>query len=154
MLKKYSAILFLFFAYAILIGHDFIPHHHNSKEAGHQHLHTHEGDDGHHHSHSNHSGDVSGTQDESEKEKDDDGALGNLLAHFVHSGESLFFITHQNNINFYPFQVLLMCSRTSTEFQILYLLPPILLKPPLDHFKYTSPPALFSGLRAPPASIV
>lgn len=81
MFKQCLAFILLGFSSILMVGHDIIPHHHASND--HHHHSKHDQKDSHysHHSHSNkhHS--------DSKNSSEDEGAIGDLLSHFVHTGD-------------------------------------------------------------------
>ncbi|MDZ4844761.1 MAG: hypothetical protein SH857_04340 [Chitinophagales bacterium] len=132
MLKKYTALLFFTIAYALILGHNIIPHHHHDSNhdlAEHQQLHQ-EHDDNH-----------------------EDG-LNHLFAHFVHSGDAFTFTTNHNINNVFSKQLFLMAVALSDNFSLdRFSVLPLVFSPPEKQVIYISPHSLASGLRAPPAFI-
>ena len=90
MIKKYGSILLMFIAMAIMLVHNFIPHHHHQHDLEHS---TFE----HHHAHSHHHGDEEGENDESD--------FGHLFSHFQHGEEGLNFINNHHFNNCFSKQV-------------------------------------------------
>jgi hypothetical protein len=133
MLKKRATILFLTLAYAILLGHNIIPHHHHDTE--------HDLTEHHQTSH-NH---------DSEKDSED---LSHILSHFIHSSDGFTFTVNHNISNTLSQQLFLLFAVLPDNFSVdEFIIPPLLHKPPAEHFIYISPHSLSSGLRAPPAFI-
>lgn len=122
----------MFTAYAILLGHNIIPHHHHSTE--------HELAE-HHHTHHSHDGDEEG--------KD----LSHLFSHFIHSAEGFIF-TSSNNITLSKLQLLLVAVLPDNFSLDEFLIPPLLLKQSEEHHVYISPHSHPSGLRAPPVTFI
>lgn len=131
MLKKYTAILMLFTAYAILLGHNTIPHHHHDSDRNLT---------------GQHNADHHQDQDESDNDE-----LTHLFSHFTHSADGhTFKCTHStdNTSNKELLTPVIALSDGSTI--DAFLLPALLHKPPSEQFNYVPPNALPSGLRAPP----
>lgn len=136
MLKKRAAI-FLLTAFAIMLGHSIIPHHHHTYEHKISALQfSHE-----HHDHDN------------DENRDDD--LGHLFSHFIHPVDNFTFTTtHINNISFAK-QLFLFVAVLPGNFSLKdFHIPRLLLKPPAEHLNFISPYSLSSGLRAPPAIFI
>lgn len=122
----------IFTAYAILLGHNIIPHHH----------HTNEHDLAEHHqTHHNHDGD--------EESRD----LGHLFSHFIHSTDGFIF-TGAHSIAFSKLQLLFVALLPDNFSLNEFLIPPLLHKQPAEHLVYISPYSHLSGLRAPPAKFI
>lgn len=133
MLKKKTALLFLTLAYAILLGHNIIPHHHhdNPKKLSE----NHETD---HHDH----------------DTDNDG-LSHLLSHLIHSAAGYTFpATHNITNTFFKQQFSFVAVLPDNYSLDEFLIPPLLHKPPAEHLIYISPHSHPSGLRAPPATFI
>lgn len=130
MFKKRTAILFLYLAYALLLGHNIIPHHHHH----HEHL------PGHHTTHHHH-----------DKDADSHG-LKHLFAFFVHAADGFTFTTTQHSqfIKHYCGVAILNNNFSLDEF----LIRPLLDKPPEELLIIISPHTHPSGLRAPPAPFI
>lgn len=119
-------------AYAILLGHSIIPHHHHDSELE---LTEHHQTDHHY--------------NEGEGSEEGEG-LRHILSHFIHSADAFTFVnTLKISSMFYSVIAILPYN---FSFDGL-LIPPLLYKPPAEHFIYNSPHSLSSGLRAPPAFI-
>ncbi|OFY86880.1 MAG: hypothetical protein A3F72_00535 [Bacteroidetes bacterium RIFCSPLOWO2_12_FULL_35_15] len=132
MLRKRIALFLLTVAYAILLGHNNVPHHHHDTDHD---LTAHHHND--HHDNSDHSS------------KDFD----HLYSHFIHSD---IFITanNDNKINIFSKQLFLKVAVSPTDFFLCdYTIQFLLHKLPEKTFIYISPHSLSSGLRAPPAFI-
>ena len=133
MLKKRTAILLLTLAYAILLGHNIIPHHHHENN---QELTAHHQTDHH--------------QDDNEDNED----LSHILSHFIHSSDEFTFTGSHNISNTSSKQLLSFIAVLPHNFSLdEFLIPSLLHKPPAEHFIYISPHSLSSGSRAPPAFI-
>jgi hypothetical protein len=72
MLKKYSIITILLFAYTIVLGHSIIPHHHHHND-------SHETKQSEHHHHSDH---------ENDHHDNDDESLADDFENYIHSGDT------------------------------------------------------------------
>lgn len=134
MLKKRIAILILTLAYAILLGHNIIPHHHHDHD---EHLSEHHGADHQH-----------------DSDADNDGVM-ELFAHCTHTADGFAFTSAHNFSTMFSklqltFVALLLDNFAFDEF----LIPPLLHKPPAEHLIYISPHSHSSGLRAPPLSFL
>lgn len=132
MLKKRTAIVFLTLAYAILFGHDIIPHHHhpNLKELSE-----------HHSTHQNHETDSEG--------------ISHLLSHIFHSAEGFTFsplhaIAKTFSKQQPSFDVVLTGIFSFDTFPSL----PFLYQLVAEHPSYISPHSYPCGLRAPPAIFI
>ncbi len=127
MLKRTATFTFLSLAYAVILGHSIVPHHHDS---------THESVIAHQAYHPNH---------------DDDG-LNNPFSHFFHSGDDAFYTVNHNFSNNFIRQ---LCVVAVASFDDFLFSPPLSrqagFSPPPDPFAYISPHVLTSGLRAPPS---
>lgn len=133
MLKKYTTILLMFTAYAILLGHNIVPHHHDSDHDLTEHHQT----SPHHH-------------DDDHKDK----WQGDFFSHFIHSTDGVTFTGSYNISNTLSKQLFSLIAVLPDNFSLdEFLIPPLLHKPPAEHFIYISPHSLSSGLRAPPAFI-
>ena len=134
MLKKYTAILMMFTAYAILIGHSIVPHHHHDNE---HHLTEHH--DTEHHNHDDH----------------EDEGLGNIFSHFIHPDDSFTFTASHSISNTFSKQLFSFVAVLPDNFALdEFHIPPLLHKPPEEHLICISPHSLSSGLRAPPATFI
>lgn len=86
MVKKYGTILMLFTALVIMLGHNFIPHHHHDFKLS---LAEH-----HHH----HSGDHLHGDDSEENNESEESDLGDLFSNFQHGVNGItFLISHHLN---------------------------------------------------------
>lgn len=133
--KRYTAILFLFVAYAILLGHNLIPHHHHDHDSTAK-----------HHSHGHH-------DNGNDENKSDD--LNHILTHFMHSAEGFSFLISHNIPNTLLKQHIPLVAVLPYNFSIDELQVPHLRdKPPAVYLVYISPHFHPSGLRAPPATII
>ncbi|MEX1001313.1 MAG: hypothetical protein WDZ35_04290 [Crocinitomicaceae bacterium] len=133
----------IFTALAILLGHDFIPHHHHNKEqVAFDHSHSHV--DGHHHDHDH-------DNDNDEEENDFD--FLHFLSHIPHNGDGVTFLkvkelgkTQYKQLNtsailqtHFTFNTILDIERQNA--------------PPFKVVYFNSQHYLPSGLRAPPVFI-
>lgn len=133
MLNKKTAIFFLTVAYAILLLHNIIPHHHhdNIKELT----------EHHHSDHHDHDTDHKG--------------LSHLLSHFIHSADSFTFPTNHNITNTFTKQQLSFVAVLPNNFSPDdFLIPPLLNNSYAEQVIYISPHSHPSGLRAPPATFI
>lgn len=133
MLKKRTAILFLTLAYAILLGHNIIPHHHH----GHDH-------------------DVTEHQQTNHNHPDDgDNGMDNPYSQLIHPDDGFTFTTSHNITNTFSKQQL---SLVAVLPDIILLgetfIPPLLYKRFAEQVVYISPHSHPSGLRAPPATFI
>ncbi len=134
MLKKYTAILLMFTAYAILLGHSVIPHHHHDTD--------HDLTEQHHQTEHHHDDDA------------DSEDLSHLFFHFPHSADGFTCITAHNFNNTFSKRLLSFVVVLPDNFLFhKFIIPPLLYKPPAEHLIYISPHSLSLGLRAPPAFI-
>ncbi len=140
MLKKICSILMISTALAILLGHNFIGHHHHDKEQiAFDHSHAHD----HHH------------ENENNDDEENDFDFLHFLSHLPHDGDDIFFLNGQD------------CNKTSSKKLlplVAFFQPSFTFKSSLEFVRQNSPPhkvvysnsqySLPSGLRAPPAFIV
>lgn len=151
MLKKYIALLFLCISNLIIIGHDIIPHEHFGHTEDVELTLHHESGHGHDHHHT-----VPSSDHDSDEHEDEHSSLGDLFAHFIHTGS--YFPESENQ--FVQGKVL------KDAPTIASLVMPITIRKEDDSFSinqqnncwhdkpiYISPHSLSSGLRAPPVSI-
>lgn len=150
MLKKYSAFFFIGVAYAILLGHNIVPHHHHHKDSQ---SHHHNVADHHHHSdeHLGNSEHHSSHEHESQEENKE---LGDLFSHFVHADDN--FTIAANHLNHvFSKQWLDITALVQGNFSLdSYCIRPLKHKPPAEYPVYISPNLLSSGLRGPPTFII
>ena len=128
MLKKYTAILLTFTAYAILLAHNIIPHHHH---------------DNHHHS----------EEDQQVNHHHHHEELNNLFSLFIHSADELTATTNSGSI---PTHFKQMPSDVTVTYNVFFNqlpLPPLLYCTSVEHLVYIPPHFFSSGLRAPPVFI-
>ena len=141
-MKKYMAILMMFTAYAILLGHNIIPHHHHNNL---EELTEHHNSD-HHHESNTHAG-------EHQTNGHHDDGIGHLFSHFLHLDDA-FTLIHTNKINstfakhLFSFVSILPNYFSFNDLNI----PDCIIIPPPEQIIYLSPHSLFAGLRAPPLS--
>lgn len=130
MLKKKLAFFLTAFAYAILLGHNLVAHHHHHKD-----LHSSK----HHHTSHNHT------------DEEENNGLDNLFSHFIHPDNDITF-TSQNINNNFSRSLLSIVAVLPVKLSLnVFLIPPLLYKPPAQHLFYISPHPVSPGLRAPPA---
>lgn len=137
MLKKFLSILMLYSALAIMLGHNFIPHHHHNFE---HHKESHHHKDGHHH------------DDDSEDESDD---WGHLFSGLHHGAEGLTFLTSHT----YTEHLSKQFFQFTAPYTSKYILYQVIIEarqnaPPYIVDYHNSQYFLPSGLRAPPIFIV
>jgi len=133
MLKRHSAFLLMFTAYAILLGHSIVPHHHHhdSAELNRHHDHDHE------HNH-----------DDAEKS----GGLNHLFSHFLHASDEITFRDPLIfNTNFSTQLLSFVAVLPENLSFIFYTLPPLEYKPPAEEYIFKADFKLSFGLRAPPS---
>jgi hypothetical protein len=134
MLKKYLAILMMFTAYAILLGHNIVPHQH--------------------HDHDEHFTEDHHTDYHPDDDADDDG-LNHLFAHFNHAADGFTFTTSNNIGNIFSKLQLTFVALLPDNFLLdEFLIPTLPDKPPKEHLVYISIHSHPSGLRAPPATFI
>lgn len=121
----------MFTAYAILLGHSIIPHHHHDTE----------------HDLTEHCQ----TEHQHDGDKEDE-SLKYVLSHFIHSFDG-FTTLNKHNITFSKQLVSIVAVLCGNFSLSSFTIPPLLYKPPAEHLIYISPHSLSSGLRAPPAFI-
>lgn len=128
----------LYSALALMLGHNFIPHHHNygHKDTAHHH-HAHDG--AHHHDH-----DTEDTND-----------WGHLFLGIQHGVEGLLFLTSHSYISKFSKQIPQSIALHSSDFTFRNIIIDVPQKvPPYIASSYNSRIFLPCGLRAPPFSIV
>src|SRR5688572_30767267 len=115
MLKKFTALLFLFIAGAILLGHSIIPHHHHDHDHDHDHgqdLKEHPGSSPHH-----------------DNEANND--LSHLFSHFIHSTDFFTVSTNKDISTSFSKQLALTVAILPADFlSIPFDIPPLFGKPP------------------------
>ncbi len=136
MLKKYSIITLLLFAYTIVLAHSIIPHHHHKD--------SHETKKNEHHHHNNHDND----------HNDDDGSLAHDFENYIHAGDT-------QDLHEKPDS-----KPSNNTIAIVYILPVYNFKikaiespPPVVRLSNDCIPLLLhylstKGLRAPPCDLV
>jgi hypothetical protein len=142
MLNRFISILMMFSALALMLGHNFIPHHHDfgHSEAAHHHHHHHHHQDGHHHDHD--------TNDESDD-------WSNPFWGIQHGAEGLTFLTSKNSADNCSKQIHQFAPLQISSFNCIPVLVDVRQNaPPYIADYYNSHSFLPSGLRAPPISIV
>ncbi|MBP6334667.1 MAG: hypothetical protein KA444_04270 [Bacteroidia bacterium] len=133
MLKRYAPIFLLTLAYAILLGHNIVPHHHHDSK--------HELTE-HHHSHHQHG-------------EDEGMDLSDLFSHFVHSSDDFMFTAGHSFSNNVSNQMLSFDFILPDEILFTAIFVPLFRhKPPAELPIYYSPHSHSCGLRAPPSSFV
>ncbi len=152
MLKKYTGLFFLLIAYAILLGHDVIPHHHGE-------LNSHQKADKHHHStiphhHHEHTTNSTHGHDHSSNDGDDKEAskLGHLFSQFFHAADGITFTSKAHISNtvskqLFSFDAILPNSFLVKEIDI----PPLIARTKEIVVISNQFSAHQFGLRAPPA---
>jgi hypothetical protein len=141
MFKKYLSILMLYSALAIMLGHNFIPHHHHFEQSSMSH-------DGHDH---NNAGQTH--NHDSDKEPTD---WGHLFCNFHHGSSGLIFYSSTLSIGTFIKKDIqtpkLLCHDIYTE--LLWMDIRQYAPPPYFSPYYNSHYYLPNGLRAPPSHIV
>lgn len=136
MFKKYTAILFLTVAYAILLGHNIVPHHHHEtlSEAELHHLYEHTT---HHHG----NGEAEGHEHS---------------PHLVHIDFSEDFRTSASTTIDFPKQIISLFNFSPLTFSIISEANFCLASqhPENTFFIYSSPSSLAWGLRGPPVFFI
>lgn len=131
MLKKHTAIVLMITAYAILLVHNMVPHHHHDS--------VHDLTEHHH-------------ADHHQDNQEDTEGLNHLFSYLTHSTEGFTFSANHHISNTLTKQLFSMVTVIPGNYSPdKFLIPPLLHKPPAEHFIYISPHSLSSGLRAPPA---
>lgn len=132
MLKKRLAILFVTLAYAVLLGHNIIPHHHHDSAQ----------EIAEHHS----------SQHDLEGEND---GLSHMLSHFVHSTDGFTFSPNHNLSSTFSKQKISFVTVLPNNFSFEeFNIPLLLLKQPSEKLIYISPISNSNSLRAPPATFI
>jgi hypothetical protein len=127
MFKKYISLSLAMVAYAILMGHSIIPHHHHDDL---QDLKEHHQTNHHH--------------DENEDNKD----LSHIFSHFIHSADGFtLIIKHSNSKVFIPLVAVLPNNFSVDEI----LIPPLLYESRTEFLDCLFSIACTFGLRAPPS---
>lgn len=132
MLKNNAAIFFISLAYAILLGHNIIPHHHHDSA---QEIAE------HHNSNHNH--------------EEESNVLSHMLSHFIHSADGFTYPVNHNISNTFSKQQLSFVAVLPDNFTLdEFLIPSFRFKPTAEHLFCISPHSHPSGLRAPPATFI
>lgn len=142
MIKKYSSILMMFTALAILLGHNLIPHHHHDFD--HSTLEHHRHSEDHHHGNEG--------EGDSENEETD---FGDLFSNFQHGGNGITFLS-SHHINNLILKQLSPSVAVLNEFFIFQNIVELAKQnsPPYKDVHRNSQYPLPTGLRAPPSFIV
>jgi hypothetical protein len=139
MFKKILSILMLNFALAIMLGHNFIPHHHHDfehNEVAHHH------NDGHHHD-----------NDFDNEEEDDD--WGHLFSGIQHGADGLTFLISHSSTDNYSKQTPQFTTIQLSDFVFNHKIVEVSHNvPPYISDYYNSQNLLPFGLRGPPFFIV
>ncbi|MBL7922282.1 MAG: hypothetical protein JNJ40_18350 [Bacteroidia bacterium] len=136
MLKKYSILAFLFFAYTLVLGHSIVPHHHHHDDFETEQQAHHDADD-----------------DDHDHDKGDSD-LAHGFENYLHTGTTADIHQQSNSI------LLVSPAIISTIFAVFnFELRPIELPPPLRRPNNDYFPKLFyylssKGFRAPPFDLV
>jgi hypothetical protein len=125
--RKYIALLMMTAAWAILFGHNIVPHHH----------HEHEAELTAHHSQHEH------------EENETENEASHFFSHFLHAGNDVTFTTSHSTITFS--KQVASAVLPDIYFTCHYDIPPLLNSPPAEHLIYFSPHSHTAGLRAPPS---
>lgn len=141
MMKRFSTICMLFTALAILLGHDFIPHHHHHLDHLTVEL---------HHSDHQHHGD---TSDGNGENKDFD--FGHLFSYIQHGENGIVFLNNHFYSNLLSKQLSPSTALLSDVFALQRNADVTRLYSPPYKIEYCNIPGLFlCGQRAPPFSII
>lgn len=133
MLRKRIALFVLTVAYAILLGHNIVPHHHHD---------TDNNLTEHHHN------------DHHDNDKKDSNDSNQFYSHFIHANDGLTATNNHNLTNTFSKRWISIVATLSNNFSFgNHTIPPLLDKPPSKQLIYISPHSLSSGLRAPPSVI-
>lgn len=149
-MRNFAAILLMSIAYALLLGHSIVPHHHHESpdEIGVKHHHN-----GHHSQ--NHSHDSHNETNSSGNAADQEALnLGHLVMHFFHASDELSLHTLQKITT--PIQSQLLFISTNVLSLEAQFKNPDIPKRCFTHKKateYFSPHIYVAGLRAPPSQL-
>lgn len=138
-IKKYTSILMLFSALAMMLGHNLIPHdHHDHEVVNFEHHHS---DGGHHHDHENDSEDFD---------------FGHLFSHLQHGEKDVAFLSSKNSHTAFSKQLLLFPAVLSDAYNFQHISPFVqhYSQPLYKTVYFNSLYHLYQGLRAPPSFIV
>ena len=143
MLKKFVSILMLYSALALMLGHNFIGHHHHDfeqTEVSHHH------NDGHHHDND--------PEDNSDSENESDD-WSHLFSGVQHGADGLTFLTSHSSTDNLSKQIPQFFAIQVSDFVLNRIIIEVRQNaPPYISDYYNSQNFLPSGLRAPPISIV
>ena len=130
MFKKQAAIILLTIAYALLLGHNIIPHHHHYSE--------HDLAE-HHQTHHQHQG----------NEHDND--LGHLFTHSIHPDDDFTLSSNQYIGKLFSIKLISVVAVLSNKFSFKdFDIPPLLFNPSAEQVIYILPHSLACALRGPP----
>jgi len=138
-IKKFTSILMLFSALAMMLGHNLIPHQH----------HDHDGVNlEHHHS--------DGEKHNDHENQSEDFDFGHLFSHFQHKEKDVSFLSNNNSHNTFSKQLLLFPAVLSDTYNFQHISPFVqhYTQPLYKTVYFNSLYHLPSGLRAPPSFIV
>jgi hypothetical protein len=143
MVKKFVSILMLYCALALMLGHNFIGHHHHDFEHN-QVAHHH--NDGHHHEND------SENKSDSDNQSDD---WSHLFSVIQHSSDVLTYLTSDRSTDNFSKQIPQFIAIQVSNFVLNQLIVEVRQNaPPYFSDYYNSQNFLPLGLRAPPISIV
>ncbi len=132
MFKQKAAFILLTIAYALLLGHSIIPHHHYSNARD---LAEHNQSDHQHHG------------------EEHDNNLGHLFTHSIHPDDDFTVSSNHKIGKLLSIKLISVVAVISTEFSFKdFDIPPLLFNPYAEQVKYLSPHAIAYGLRGPPIS--
>lgn len=132
MFRRNFAIVMLFTALALMLGHNVFPHHHHDSV---------QQESDHHHSHGNH--------DHDDQEDDD---LGHLFSGFLHGINGIDFLSSQSTGNTFSKQPIFLVELLLHPVSFNYTLIQVRQNSPPYKYVYYNPFQLLpSGLRAPPS---
>ncbi len=144
MLKRRIYIFLLLFAFGIIVGHNFIPHHHHDID--------------HHkalnYQHNHHHGEVPLEHDHNENNHDDNG-LNHFFSHFFHHEDGLIFTVNHSISNSFSKQAFLFIALVPDTFYFIELpIPPLLHHLPSEHLICISTHFHTPGMRGPPVQSI
>ena len=151
MFKRFASILMLYSALAIMLGHDFIEHHHNYDFE--QNVTSHHHSEGHHHHSDGHHHDINTDDDKDTDDESDD--WKHLFSIIEHGVEGLPFLTNHSSVDNFSKQIPQFIAVRISNFIFKQTIIEVRQNaPPFIVAYYNSQILLPSGLRAPPVFIV
>lgn len=153
MFKRFASILMLYSALAIMLGHDFIEHHHNYDFE--QNVTSHHHSDGHHHHSDGHHHDINTDTDDDKDTDDESDDWKHLFSIIEHGVEGLPFLTNHSSVDNFSKQIPQFIAVRISNFIFKQTIIEVRQNaPPFIVAYYNSQILLPSGLRAPPVFIV